>query len=214
MELDLESLIEELVGEETSLDSLSDSHFDEENRILWLEGDVDEGVVNLTKAIIRWNLLDMQSEKPVSTRKPIRIVIDSPGGLLEPAITLHEVIKSSVTPVYTINIGQASSAAALIFSAGHKRAAATGSYFLFHEGEGGAAGTFRQSKQRMAHYEHLVTQMTEAFISNFDLSGKKAKQFRKRMNGDWFIYMTPLMEEETDVKGFNLVTTTYQDLMY
>ena len=70
----------------------------------------------LERLILRWNMED--KDIPPEDRKPIWVYIQSPGGNLLYMSALLDAIELSVTPVYTVNMGYAASAAALIFMAG------------------------------------------------------------------------------------------------
>lgn len=51
---------------------------DVENRIIWIEGEIDESLFEASKLIMGWNRED-RDIKP-EDRKPIKILINSPGG--------------------------------------------------------------------------------------------------------------------------------------
>jgi len=105
---------------------------DVQMRHLYLNGEVDDTIVdNVIYHIIRFNVLDKGIEQ--SKRQPIIIYINSPGGNLNDGLACIDAISTSITPVYTVNIGEAASAACYIFMAGHKRYSMPHSEFLIHE---------------------------------------------------------------------------------
>jgi len=87
------------------------------DREFWIEGEIGEETLELARLIITWNKEDSRLEP--SERKPIRIFFNSPGGSLDVAYTLYDVIRISKTPIIGINIGYCASAAAYIFIACH-----------------------------------------------------------------------------------------------
>ena len=76
------------------------------NRMLYLDNDVEsELILEMQKYIISWNRED--KDIPIEQRKPIKIMIFSPGGDIISMYNLIDIILLSKTPVYTYNIGMA-----------------------------------------------------------------------------------------------------------
>ena len=71
---------------------------------------------------------------PYEKRTPIIIYVASNGGEVDSGFELIDVIISSKTPVYTINMGYQYSMGFLIGLAGHKRFATKNAKFLMHDG--------------------------------------------------------------------------------
>ncbi len=89
------------------------------NRILWLDSDVDAGWLEFIRNILAWNEED--KGKPVDARQKIRLILHSYGGDLDVNNAFIDVIRSSKTPIWAINLGQACSAACFISIACHRR---------------------------------------------------------------------------------------------
>ena len=66
-------------------------------------------------------------------RKPIKLYINSFGGSVYDGLALVDVIKQSVTPVYTVCIGSAMSMGLWIYLAGEKRYVGENSTLMFHD---------------------------------------------------------------------------------
>jgi ATP-dependent Clp protease protease subunit len=83
-------------------------------------------------------LLALASE----SRDPIRLVVHSPGGHVESADTVHDVIRFVDAPVYVLGTGWVASAGALIFVAAPKerRYCLENTRFLLHQPLGGVGG--------------------------------------------------------------------------
>ena len=92
---------------------LRNFYIDLDNRTFWLDDEVTPFLLELTRYIIYWNKED--KEVPIEQRKPIRILIFSPGGDLETYRSISDIIQLSKTPIVGINMGVAYSAAAMIF---------------------------------------------------------------------------------------------------
>ena len=104
------------------------------NREAYIGGIDDEVAAGIESMIRFWNASDDQLNVPIEDRIPIKLYIDSPGGILTACYTIINAIELSKTPVITINTGCAYSAGFFVFIAGHKRLAYSLSSFLFHEG--------------------------------------------------------------------------------
>ena len=205
------------MNEETEVlfQAIGDTAIKEEerkNRVLWLTQEVDEDIISLTKSIIQWNLADREIE--VDKRQPIILMIDSPGGYLEPALTLSDVMLASKTPIWTINLGLAGSAAALIYLSGEKRAAFENATFLLHEGEASASGTYLQLNQNMKHYQRQVEQMKRAIISRLNLDADLERDLLEGMTGkDLYLYRKPLISDELSAIQFGFVNATVDEVL-
>ncbi|KGM35333.1 ATP-dependent Clp protease proteolytic subunit [Inquilinus limosus] len=75
-------------------------------------------------------------------KKPIRLVINSPGGHVEAGDTIHDMIRFIGTPVKVIGTGWVASAGAHIYLAAKKenRLSLPNTRFLLHQPSGGAGG--------------------------------------------------------------------------
>ncbi|MBR2840056.1 ATP-dependent Clp protease proteolytic subunit [Candidatus Saccharibacteria bacterium] len=97
-------------------------------------------MAKLTEYIMEYNRLDdgIAPEK----RKPIRLYIHSPGGDVTEGFALIGAMKTSKTPVYTINVGECCSMAFLIGITGTKRFSLPSATFMMHEPSGLTIGKF------------------------------------------------------------------------
>lgn len=111
-------------------------------RVVWITDEIcDETCTDIIKFLNFWN---------DGTDRPVYIFINSPGGSGTVCMSIVDSInalKAAGIKVYTINVGFAASAAAVIFSAGSDgcRYAYPSSRFMFHHG----------------HYEFLTDLKTE-----------------------------------------------------
>lgn len=154
-----------------------------ESRILWIDCDIDVGVLEIAKTIIQYNRED--EKIPVEDRKPIKILLYTYGGDGQACFSLLDVIKLSKTPVYTVNMGLAMSAGLLILLAGHKRFCLKHSLSLAHSGSGGTQGTYESTKAQMEDYEHFVEEMRSYILENTTID---KKLMSKKKNQEWYLY--------------------------
>lgn len=126
-----------------------------ENRILWLDSEVDDIWLQYERQIIEWNRDDYG--KPTETRTPIKLCFYSYGGDLDINESFISLIKLSKTPIIGINMGQACSAGCFIFMACHKRLALQGARFLLHQGSANnISGTYEQVVSCVMEYQRQI----------------------------------------------------------
>ena len=155
---------------------------DEKDRTIWIEGEIDESLFEVSKLILRYNKEDKGI--PVEDRIPVKLFIHSPGGNLDETLAFVALMEISKTPIVTINAGWAYSAAGLILMAGHKRFALPNSQCLIHSGSGGVGGSFEQAEAQMKNYKDLVAKMREFILSKTTID---PKLFKKKNASEWYI---------------------------
>ena len=155
---------------------------DANDRVIWVDYDIDDTLMNVTKQILEYNKQDKGI--PVENRKPIKLLIFTYGGDLYPTLALIDVIKISKTPVYTYNMGLALSAGFQILISGHKRFCLANSKALYHSGSGGTQGTYEQTEAQMREYKKMV-----AYMENNTLNRTKIdlKTFNKNKSKEWYM---------------------------
>ncbi len=153
-----------------------------ENRIFYIDFEIDESVLEIQRDIIAINIADRDIEP--ENRIPIKIFIDSPGGLLSETMSLASVMIMSKTPIITVNIAESYSGGCLLLLAGHKRYAFPYSKAMIHTGSGGVAGTFEQTEQAQKIYKKQVDEMG-AYI--LERSNMDEKIYKKNKSKDWYM---------------------------
>lgn len=167
-----------------------DYYLAREGRVFYIEGAIYREVesdyspiAQLIKTIININIED--AGKPVEERKRILILEDSPGGDLELAFSLSDVIQSSVTPVYTVALSNVMSAAFIIFLSGHKRFVYPHSQLLCHGGKiEGLSGTQDEIEAATKNYKDTLNKMKEYILDRTTID---SKLFAKNQKKDWYI---------------------------
>jgi ATP-dependent Clp protease protease subunit len=108
-------------------------------RTLFINDDIDETIVNYLAYYIRMFNIEDKDIK-FDDRKPIKVFINSNGGLLNETMHCCDLIKLSKTPVYTICQSKAYSSGGLLLISGHKRYCYPSSTYLLHNGSTGMGG--------------------------------------------------------------------------
>jgi len=105
------------------------------DRIIFLGGVVDDNVANIVIA----QMLFLTSE---DQKKPIKLYINSPGGVVTAGMAIYDTMQFIKPPVETVCVGMAASIAAFLLAAGEKksRIALPNSEVLIHQVMGGVEG--------------------------------------------------------------------------
>ena len=154
-----------------------------DDRVIWIDYDVGEPVLEVSKLIMYFNKID--KDIPVEERKPIKLLVYSYGGDGNACFSLLDVIAISKTPVYTYNMGVAMSAGLLILLAGHKRFCLKNSTALAHSGSGGAQGTFEQTEAQMKDYKRFVDTMRDYIVERTNIDTKTLNKYKSK---EWYLY--------------------------
>lgn len=172
---------------------LRDFYRDEEERIFWLDTEVDAGALDLVKMIVRCNKED--NGKPIEERKPITVFIDSPGGSVEVLYSIVKAMKVSKTIIRTVNYCTCFSAASEILAAGTKghRYCMPGAIVMCHSGSMQLGGTVGNVDATKKWCDALCKRCTDMFLEN---TGIDAKTYKKKTgtNNDWYLFEDEAVE--------------------
>lgn len=161
---------------------LRDFYQYEQDRVFWVDSEINENLLSLVKLIVKCNRED--KGKPTEERTPIKVFIDSPGGDVCALWTTIKAIEISKTPVYTINYCTAYSAAADLLASGHKRYALPGTSVMVHSGSCMFGGTMEQAENMKKHFDKLGKKVTDYFLAHTKVD---PKTFKKKAPGDWYM---------------------------
>lgn len=156
----------------------------QKSRVIYLDYVIDEDFIQLVgNQIIEYNIED--KGKPVEERKPIVILINSGGGNLDTTYAVIGIIERSKTPVYTVNLNSAHSAAGLILLAGHKRYCMPRSQMLIHKGSAsGISGSYDEIQESAKSYKKTVDDMINLICEKSSID---RKDITKNCKPDWYL---------------------------
>lgn len=162
---------------------------DIEDRVLYLEGGIGDesdpdnsNSMGIVKKIIQYNKEDKNI--PDNERKPIKIFIDSYGGDALRTAVLVNVIEMSKTPIYTINLCDALSAAGYVLAAGHKRFAIRGTSVLIHTGSVYYNGDKVKIDASKKHNDKIVKELIDKFLSKTKIN---SKTYKTKAPKEWYL---------------------------
>lgn len=171
--------------------SLVNFYHDLENRIYWLNDEINSYTFDLVQYIIRWNREDrgVMPEK----RKPIKIIIDCQGGHLSVSETVSNLIQMSETPVYGLALGTVASGASIIYLSCHKKFALPNSCFLLHKGScSGVSGTYDEIVAFARDYELQIETLMGFYIQKTKYT---EQEIAENIQTDWYIRIDEALEK-------------------
>ena len=170
--------------------SYAPSYISRERRMIFLRGVIvgwPGGNLGRTDQFAASQIFDdIMAMNIEDSTKPITLVIESPGGLMDVGIGLYDLIKLSKAPIITIGLGCASMAT-LLLAAGTERLAFPNSRFMMHLPEGGVSGDTKEVKLQTEEFERLKESFIDRYIDcgiTAGLKGKTKKQLKKQILKD------------------------------
>lgn len=162
-------------------------------RNLFLSQGVDQESVNkLTKSIIEINDDDERIAKIYKFNdlqyfpKPIKIYIDSYGGLVYQCLGLLGVMRNSKTPIHTIVTGCAMSCGFLISISGHRRFGYTKSTYLYHQVSAGAWGSLKDMEEKVIEIKRLQEIIEGITLEKTSITKKHLEKIYREKT-DWYM---------------------------
>lgn len=176
-----------------------------EDRIIWIDYDIDERLLEISKLILRWNVEDKAAGIPVEERKPITIFIFTDGGDIDVTYNFIDVCRMSKTPIHTVGC-KAYSAGFLLLLCGHKRYALSMGDSMLHQGSGQIGGTFDQIMGAADNYKRTIDKMKSFILERTNISEKTFKKYKDK---DW--YLTP--EEQVEYGVVDEIITDLDQIL-
>ena len=151
-----------------------------EDRIIFLNGEIDDNVANLVIA----QLIYLEGKNP---DKDIFIYINSPGGSVSAGFAIYDTMQYIKCDVTTICVGLAASMGAFLLSSGTKgkRFALPNSEIMIHQPLGGAQGQASDIEIQARHIARIKMKLNQILSEN---TGKSLKIIEKDTDRD--NYMT------------------------
>lgn len=132
-----------------------------EDRIIFLNGEIDDNVANIVVA----QLIYLEGKNP---NKDIFIYINSPGGSVSAGLAIYDTMKYIKCDVSTICVGRAASMGAFLLAGGTKgkRFALPNSEIMIHQPLGGAQGQVSDIQIQANHIQYIKDQMNHMLSEN------------------------------------------------
>lgn len=169
------------------------------DRIVFIDGQINDVTADLTVA----QMLFLESQDP---EKDINLYINSPGGSVTSGLAIYDTMQYIRSDVQTICMGQASSMAALLLTAGApgKRRALPSSRILVHQPWGGVQGQATDIGIQAREIVRLKKMLINYFARH---TGQTEEQIAHDLERDYFMSAQESVEygivDEILVRGTN-----------
>lgn len=150
-----------------------------QERIIFLGSEIDDNMANVVMA----QMLHLDAEDP---EKDIQLYINSPGGVVTAALAIYDTMQFIKSPVSSICIGQAASAAAVLLLAGEKgkRYSLPHARILLHQPSGGVQGTSMDVEIQTKEMVRLRKLLNEIIAKH---TGQNIKKIEKDTERDFIL---------------------------
>lgn len=140
---------------------------------LWLTGPIGDGYPGMT-TITAKAVMDALAETPAG---PLNVYLNSPGGVVDEALTVRQMLRDCGRDVTITVTGLAASAATLITSTpGAKVIMSRGSLMMIHNPAGGAYGDQHVLRRAADMTEKLAEEVREIYASRSGLPPERVEQ--------------------------------------
>ena len=150
-----------------------------QERIIFLGSEIDDNMANVVMA----QMLHLDAEDP---EKDIQLYINSPGGAVTSALAIYDTMQFIKSPVSSICIGQAASAAAVLLLSGEKgkRYSLPHARILLHQPSGGVQGTSIDVEIQTKEMVRLRKLLNEIIARH---TGQEIKKIEKDIERDFIL---------------------------
>lgn len=163
-----------------------------DRNLFFCKGVTPENIEELTKAIVKINEEDSQNEKVYAfhgvpyTRLPIKVYIDSYGGMVYQMFGCMAVIEKSKTPIHTIVTGAAMSAGFMILITGHRRFAYEHATPMYHQLSDMTWGKLTELEKNVIEGKRLQKMIEDHVLRKTKITRLKLDEIYKTQT-DWFM---------------------------
>lgn len=167
--------------------------YDLSQRKLYINYGIDDSIID----DIVYNILDINSQDkniPIEERKPIILYVSSFGGSVVDGFSVIDVIMSSKTPIYTVNLSYCYSMGFLIYLAGHKRFSSKNATYLLHDGQNFAWNSSAKLIDQVEFSKIQEKRIKEYVLSQSCVS---EKLYDEKYRVEWYMFA-----DEAKSKGF------------
>lgn len=129
-----------------------------------------ESCMALTSYLKQLDAKSKQLQVQYGTAFPIKLHIQSGGGMLMPTFYVCDVIKTLDTPVHVYIDGFVASAASLIAVSGAKRYMTQHSFMLIHQLQSQSSGRLNEMKDEITNLDFFMKNAKDIYYSNSNIS--------------------------------------------
>jgi ATP-dependent Clp protease protease subunit len=150
-----------------------------DHNLIFLTGEIDDEVAeNVISQLLYLESMD--------TKNDIRILINSPGGLVTAGFAIYDAMQCISCNISTICIGQAASMAAVLLAAGNvgKRLASPEARMMIHQPLGGAEGQASDVQIRAKEIGRVKRHLNQILVNH---TGQSMEVIERDTDRDFFL---------------------------
>lgn len=154
------------------------------NRVILINQDIGDWLVQFTQEIIEWNRQD--KDIPIKERKPIKIFINTDGGDSNSIMYFINICNLSKTPIYSIGMGKCYSAGGLLLMGLPKgnRYIFDTTEVLIHDGSTGSYGDTGKVIDNFERIKYSEDKMKKFILSHTAIT---EKEYDKNYRKNWWM---------------------------
>ncbi|KKY18932.1 putative atp-dependent clp protease proteolytic subunit [Phaeomoniella chlamydospora] len=160
-------------------------------RIICIGSTIDDTVSSVVTA----QLLHLEADNP---EKEIWMYINSPGGSVTSGLAIYDTMQYITSPVHTVALGNAASAASLLLAAGSpgKRYSLPNTSIMLHQPSGGFHGTAADIAVHAKEILRIREQLNKIYQKHFGIAGKEKSlgEIEKLLERDYFMTAEEALE--------------------
>lgn len=158
-----------------------------------LDYEISSCINEIIQWIRYWNREDAKKRVSVENRRPITLLLDTPGGDAMEGLTLYSTMKASKTPIRVVVLGECASAGMLVLAGATpgQRFAMAGSSLLIHEGYTAVSNSSGKTKDTVEYYNKLDKQYKDSLIANSKIT---PELFEKNERIEWWLNAQEALE--------------------
>lgn len=170
------------------------------NNLFSLQDQIDTQLLR-QRILLLWGMVDDVSARYVCERllyleytepgKPIRLLINSPGGVVTSGFTIYDTMNEISSPVYTHCTGIAASMGAILLSAGEKRFVSDHARIMIHQPSGGIGGPVADIEIQLEEILKIKEQGAAILASN---CGQSIDRIKKDFDRDYWMNAREALE--------------------
>lgn len=164
-----------------------------EDREYLLTTSVDESINDLLHWVRLWNKEDDKAGLDKNKRRPITILLDTPGGDTMEGLTVYSLLKTSATPIRVVTLSKCASIGMVIMlGATHgQRYAFENSTFLIHDGYVAYGDSLNKTQDTLEYNKKLDDRYRDAILANSKITSE-LYEVKKRV--EWYITAQEALE--------------------
>jgi len=144
-------------------------------RIIRLDGQVDGSMAAVAQASLQY--LDS-----VDNKKPIRMIINSPGGSVLDGLVIYDTMREIEAPVHTQGYGMMASMGSLLLVGGDKRAASKNSSIMIHAIASRTEGKIQDQEVGLENTDRLYKILADIYVAHTGIPEEKVYELLERDN--------------------------------